>query len=211
MYCRERSRLKECTLSLLEHRSCRILSLAAILVASASSVAVGRVSAQTAPAAPKAVTTGKVGLVNIQDALLGTTEGKSEFDALQQRFAPMQAKLKAQNDELENLKTQLQTLGSKLSAAERERRMDEISNKERVLKRNYEDAQATYQKAEQEVMGRLGPKMLSVLEKYATGNGFWVILDISSQSTPILWAAQGADITKELVAAYNAAQTPAKK
>ncbi|HEY6253475.1 MAG TPA: OmpH family outer membrane protein, partial [Candidatus Angelobacter sp.] len=36
-------------------------------------------------------------------------------------------------------------------------------------------------------------------------NNFSVILDVSNPQTPVLWASQGTNITKELVDAYNAA------
>jgi outer membrane protein len=49
--------------------------------------------------------------------------------------------------------------------------------------------------------------MLNVLDKYAKNNGYAVILDVSNPQTPVLWAAQGTNITKDLVNAYNA-ETP---
>src|SRR4051812_46989504 len=67
----------------------------------------GKALAQGAAAAP--ATGNKVGIVNIQDAIANTNEGKKELDALQQRFSPKQAELKTQNDEVEGLKKQLQT------------------------------------------------------------------------------------------------------
>jgi outer membrane protein len=150
----------------------------------------------------------KVGIVAIQAAIASTNEGKKELDALQQRFAPKQAALKAQNDEVENLKKQLQAQTDKLSDAERATRLKTLETKQKNLQRDYDDFQAEAQQAEQEVVNRLGGKMLALLEKYAAANGYSVILDVSSQATPVLWASQTTNITKELVDAYNA-QSPA--
>ena len=146
----------------------------------------------------------KVGIVAIQAAIASTNEGKKEFDALQKRFAPKQTELKALNDEVEKLKTQLQAQTDKLSEEERATRVKNLETKQKSLQRTYDDFQTEAQQAEQDVVNRLGGKMLAVLEKYAAANGYSVILDVSSQSTPVLWASQTTNITKELVDAYNA-------
>lgn len=155
----------------------------------------------------------KVGIVSIQDAIANTNEGKKELEALQQKFAPRQAALQAQNDELENLKKQLQTQGDKLSDDERANRIRVATEKQKTLQRNYEDFQNEVQQAEQEILNRLGKKMLDVLEKYAKDNGYAVVMDVSSPQTPVLYAHPGTLITKGLIDAYNAGSpvtTPAK-
>jgi outer membrane protein len=45
--------------------------------------------------------------------------------------------------------------------------------------------------------------VMLVVAKYATENGFAIIIDVSSQQTPVLWAANGIDITKEIVDMYD--------
>ena len=167
--------------------------------------------AAAAPAAPAATAANpgpvptKIGVVNIQQAISECAEGKKEIDALQQRFNPKQAELKTLNDEVENLKKQYQAQAEKLSDEEKNSRAKAIDTKQKALQRNYEDAQAEFQQAEQEVINRIGAKMLTVLEKYSNTNGFAVVLDVSNpQTSPVLWATQGTVITKELVDAYNA-------
>src|ERR1700760_5031317 len=157
-----------------------------------------------APATPAGPTPNKVGVVNIQQAIGECNEGKKELDALQQKFSPKQAELKNLNDEVENLKKQYQAQADKLSDEEKAGKAKAIDTKQKSLQRNYEDAQAEFQQAEQDVINRIGAKMLVVLEKYANTNGFAVVLDVSNpQTSPVLWATQGTVITKELVDAYD--------
>ena len=146
----------------------------------------------------------KVAIVNIQDAIANTNEGKKELEVLQQKFSPRQAALQTQNDEVANLKKQLETQGSKLSDEERNSRIRVATEKQKTLQRNYEDFQNEVQQSEQEIMNRLGKKMLDVMEKYAKNNGYTVVLDVSNPQTPVLYAAPTTNITKELVDAYNA-------
>jgi len=104
-----------------------------------------------------------------------------------------------------SLKKQYQAQADKLTDEEKSSRAKAIDSKQKALQRNYEDAQAEFQQAEQDVINRIGAKMLTVLEKYSNANGFAVVLDVSNpQTSPVLWATQGTVITKELVEAYNA-------
>lgn len=162
----------------------------------------------SAPAAAAPAPTGpvptKIGVVNIQQAIQECAEGKKEIDVLQTRFAPKQVELKQQGDDVENLKKQYQAQAEKLSDEEKGRQAKAIDTKQKALQRNYEDAQAEFQQAEQDVINRIGSKMVAVLEKYANTNGFAVVLDVSNpQTSPVLWATQGTVITKELVDAYD--------
>ena len=185
----------------------RVLSLALVLV--------WGISAARAQAPAVGTATGtKVGIVSIQDAIANTNEGKKELETLQQKFAPRQAALQSQNDELENLKKQLQAQGDKLSDEERNTRVRTATEKQKTLQRSAEDFQNEVQQAEQEILNRLGKKMLDVLEKYAKENGYAVVMDVSNPQTPVLYANPGTNITKNLVDAYNAespATAPAPK
>jgi outer membrane protein len=178
---------------------CILFSLAA--VGQAAGTAAGGAAGSSAP--PSAGI--KIGIVSIQDAIMGTNEGKKELDALQARFGPRQNELKAQSDELDKLKADLQVKGDKLSDDERNNRIKVATDKQKVLQRNGEDFQAEVQQAEQEVLNRLGKKMIEVMDKYGKDNNFSVILDVSNPQTPVLWASPATNITKELVDAYNAA------
>ena len=160
-------------------------------------------SSASTPASTGPVPT-KIGVVNIQQAIQECAEGKKEIDTLQQKFAPKQVELKQQSDDVESLKKQYQAQGDKLSDEEKSSRAKAIDTKQKALQRNYEDAQAEFQQAEQDVINRIGSKMVAVLEKYANANGFAVVLDVSNpQTSPVLWATQGTVITKELVDAYD--------
>src|SRR5260221_11712895 len=107
----------------------RVLSLALVLL-------VGMSDARAQAAVAGAPSGNKVGIVSIQDAIANTNEGKKELEALQQKFAPRQAALQSQNDELENMKKQLQAQGDKLSEEERNTRVRSASDKQKSLQRS---------------------------------------------------------------------------
>jgi outer membrane protein len=150
----------------------------------------------------------KVAIVAIQAAIANTNEGKKELETLTQKFSPRQLELKNQNDEIENLKKQLQAQSDKLSEDARAAQVRTIETKQKNLQRSGEDFQNEVQQAELELLNRLGGKMQKVLETYAKSNGYAVILDVSNpQTTPVLYASEATNITKDLIDAYNA-QSP---
>jgi len=179
------------------------LSIALGTAAFGQGAATPAATATPAPAPTGPVPT-KIGVVNIQQAIAECAEGKKEIDVLQQKFNPKQAELKNMSDEVEGLKKQYQAQADKLSDDEKNSRAKAIDTKQKSLQRNLEDAQAEFQQAEQEVINRIGTKMVTVLEKYANANGYAVVLDVSNpQTSPVLWATQASVITKELVDAYD--------
>jgi outer membrane protein len=46
-------------------------------------------------------------------------------------------------------------------------------------------------------------KVYDVMKAYAEQTGYTLILDVSDQQTPVLFATQNTDISKEVIEAYN--------
>ena len=153
------------------------------------------------PAAPSA--SARIGIINIQNAIVMTNEGRRDFEALQKKFEPTQSTLNNLNQEIDNLKKQLQTQGDKLNEQSRADMVKNIEAKQKTLQRQAEDAQADFQAQQNEIANRIGGKLLEVLDKYAKQGGYSVILDVSGQQSPVLWAAQTSDVTQDIVNTYN--------
>ena len=145
----------------------------------------------------------KLAIINIQAAIANTNEGQRDLDALQKKFEPKQIELKSLSDEVDNLKKQLAAQTDKLNDDERSKRMQAIESKQKTLQRDLEDAQNEYQTQSNEIAQRIGGKLMQSLDSYAKQNGYAVVIDVSSQQSPVLWAAQSVDITKPVIDAYN--------
>ncbi len=178
--------------------------------------------AQTAPAAGSAASTAstagattpggvKVGIIDIQQAIIGTNEGARDFDALQKKFEPKRNELAGLNTEIDNLKKQLNTQGDKMNEEARATLVKQIESKQKVLQRTGEDAQNDYQQQQNEIAQRILQKMAPVIDKYAKGNGYGLLFDSSNPwpQGPLLWATSGVDLTKAIVDAYNSQSTVA--
>jgi outer membrane protein len=149
----------------------------------------------------------KIGIVDIQAAILATNEGRREFQALQTKYGPKQTELQKLNQEVEDLKKQLQAQGSKLSDNDRSNMVRDIETKQKSLQRQAEDAQTEFQQERDEVASKILQKLAPVLADYAKKRNYAVILD-ASQPWPqgeVVWAAEPVDLTQEIVQAYNSA------
>lgn len=147
----------------------------------------------------------KVGIINIQAAIGSTAEGKQASSELQSQFAPRQAELQQLQKQIQDIQSRLQTGQTTLSEAEMERLNDEGQRDQRTLQRKQQDAQADLQDAQQDAFNRIGRKMMTVLDKYAKEHGYSLILDTSSQQTPVVYASNQVDVTQEIIHLYDEA------
>jgi outer membrane protein len=146
----------------------------------------------------------RIAIIAFQQAVAATNEGQRNFAQLRVKFEPKQAALKSQSDEIDSLKKQLQDAGSTLSEPERDNRLRTIDEKTKSLQRSAEDAQNEASTAMNDMYQQLAQKVYAVLDAYSNQNKFTIVLDTSAQQTPVLWANQASDITKQVVEAYNA-------
>ena len=174
--------------------------LAAILSTLAlSALALGQGAATTAGGT-------KVGIINMQTAIVATNEGQRDFENLQKKFEPKRNELKSLGDELDSLKKQLDTQGSKLNDDARADLVKKIEAKQKTMTRDSEDAQTDFTAQQNEVAGKIVQKMIPVVNKYAKENALGLILD-ATHAWPegeLIWANEATDITKGIVDAYNA-------
>ena len=122
----------------------------------------------------------KVGVVNIQQAIVHSAEGQRDFQILQKKFDPKRAELESLNKEIDDLKKELDVGGNKLSGNARSDLQRQIDNKKTSLQRNYEDANSDVQAQQNEIANRIGQKLVQVLDQYAKANDFGIVFDISS-------------------------------
>jgi outer membrane protein len=176
----------------------------AIIVLLASGLAL-TAAAQTSSAPAVAAPAGppKIAVIAFQAAVAQTNEFQRHFADLQKKFTPKKDQLKTQSDEIESLKKDLQTKGSTLTPAERATRTKAIDTKQRDLQHAAEDAQNEFQQEIQTTYGSLASKVGDVMIAYAKDHGFTLVLDFSQQQSPVLFAADSTNITKEVIDAYN--------
>jgi outer membrane protein len=153
--------------------------------------------AQTA-AAPN-----KVGIINLQGAIASTQDGQKAAADLQQRYDPKRKDLEKKQSEIQALRDQL-TRGSNTMSDEAKLTLQrEIDQKTKAWNRDSEDAQADWQLDQDRLLQSFFEKMQVVIDKYARDNNFSLVLDISSQQSPVVYATNSIDITSDIIALYD--------
>jgi outer membrane protein len=175
--------------------------LASGLVLGAAAQNTPQKPASAAPAAPAGPS--KIAVIAFQVAVAKTNEGQRNFADLQKKYLPQENQLKAQDTEVENLTKQLQTQGASLSDAERASRARTIDEKKKKLDRDADDLRTAGAQDANEMYNTLASKVYDVLASYAQQQGYTLVLDVSQQQNPILFALPATDITQAVVDAYN--------
>ncbi len=156
----------------------------------------------------------KIGILNIQQVIAETAEGKQAFAKLRNKFAPRQADLQKQQQEVQNLRDQIQRQATTLSESERLRLTRELQEKQKLYSRAAEDAQSDFQDDRQDIITRIGQKMVRVIDAYAKENGYELVMDAQipvygeqqnyTAQIPVYYLAHGVDISSEIVKRYDA-------
>jgi outer membrane protein len=145
----------------------------------------------------------KVGVINIQGAILSTAEGKQAVAQLQSQFNPRTIELQNMQKQIEDVRARLQAGQTTLSEEEKARLTREGDQLTRSFQRKQQEFQDDSNDAQQDLVNRIGRKMIDVLDKYSKDNGYSVVLDTSSQQTPVIYAANQVDVTQEIIRLYD--------
>jgi outer membrane protein len=151
-------------------------------------------------AAPAA---GKVGVINIQAAIASTAEGKQAAAELQSQFTPRMNELQNLQKQIEDVRNRLQAGQSTLSDEEKARLQREGDTLTRTYQRKQQELQDDTNDAQQEVVNRIGRKLVDILNKYSKDNAYAIVLDDSSQQTPVIYAANQIDVTQDIIRLYD--------
>jgi outer membrane protein len=160
-------------------------------------------AALTALIVPAQTATTKVGVINIQAALVSTGDGKKAASELEAKRAPKTKEMERRQTEIRTLQDSLNRGGNAMSETAKNELVRNIDQKTKAFNRDLEDANAEWEQDQQKVINDLGQKMMVVIDKYAKDNGFSLILDVSNPNTPVLYASNTIDITKEIIDLYD--------
>ena len=145
----------------------------------------------------------KVGVINLQSAIVSTKDGQKAANDIQARFNPKKADLDKRQADIAQLQDQLNRGRNTLSEEARQKLTREIDQKTKSLNRDTEDARAELDQEEQKIMNQLGSRIIAVIDKYAKDNGYAMILDVSSPQTPVMFASNSVDVTRDIIELYD--------
>jgi outer membrane protein len=143
----------------------------------------------------------KIGVVNLQKAILETAEIKKASAEMQTKYKPRQDALEKIQRELSDIQTQLQASQGKLSAAGEADLQARGQRKQRDAQRIQDDLQADVDAERNAVLQRAGQRMTEILRKISEEKGLDIIVDVTN--TVVFKPA--LEVSTEATAAYDKA------
>jgi outer membrane protein len=156
-----------------------------------------------------AADTVKIGLVDLQKVLV---ESKKAREPLTKLKADMDAKnrdLDAQEKKIRQMAADLEKQQSVLSEAARKDKEKSIQKAKVDLNRTAEDLNREFGEREREVRQRLVREVTAVVQDYGKKNGYLLIIEV--RAAGVMFSSEGADISKEILAAYDGGGGSQKK
>ncbi|MEO8026148.1 MAG: OmpH family outer membrane protein [Bryobacteraceae bacterium] len=143
----------------------------------------------------------KVAIINLQRAVLETSEIKKAQKDLEAKFKPRADALEKLQRELNDLQSQLQSSSGKLSPQGELELQGRAAKKQREARNLSEDLQADVDRERNEVLQRAGLRMTGVIKKVAEEKGVDMVVDVNTT----LYFKPAMEVTNEVIAAFDKA------
>ncbi|HEY2820934.1 MAG TPA: OmpH family outer membrane protein [Candidatus Acidoferrum sp.] len=179
-------------------------SLSAFLgVSLCAFVAAGLVFGQESARKPECG--GKLGFVNLTNAIAETSDAKEAFSEMSARLAPRYAELSDINKHLDEVRKLLET-GGGLSHREEQRKAQlDGEHLMRLLDLKNKAIEEDERAAKAEIDGRIRIRMTNMLMRYSQENGFTMMFDSSVANSPVIFGKSEVDLTELIVKLYDSA------
>jgi outer membrane protein len=146
----------------------------------------------------------KYGVINMQEALLSTKDGQKAVNELKAKFTPKQQEFEKRQAELQARQDEYRKGENTMSDDKKAALARDIDTMTKNLQRDTDDVRQDVDQEQQRVLNELASKMMQVLQKYATDKGYTMIFDVGGQPNNILFASNTIEITREIIALYDA-------
>jgi outer membrane protein len=180
----------------------RVLVLAVVAALAGSGMA--------GPGAAEAQGNGtKIGVVDVQRVLARSAAGVAAREQLEREKSVMQKEIDTRRQELEKLKEELDKRGALMTADARREKQEVFDRKRRDAARIVDDFQKELEKKEQGLLSRVLQDVSGVIERIGKQRNYYMIVE--KRGASVIYAATEADVTDEIIRAYDQEAAARKK
>ncbi len=183
-------------------RHLRALSSLAVIAAGLALAAGSPAAAQQA--APAARDDGKIGYVDLQRAIFGSTAGKEARRALDERTDKLKKDLERKQEELRSAQSEFVKQSAVLSTEARAEKERDLQRRMRDLERLKQDSEDELNRRDAELSKRILGEVREIVRQIGGKGGYTLILERNAAG--VLYAASGVDLTEEVIKVYNASK-----
>lgn len=167
-----------------------------IILVSALTGAIATAAAQ-APASPLQ----RIAYIDVQRVLARSVAGAAAREQLEREKAAMQREMDAKRQELERLRDELEKKGPLMTADARREKQELFDRRRRDAARLADDLQKELQRKEQTLLQKVLEEVSGVIEQVGKERGYYLIIE--KRGAVVLFGAAEADITEEIIRAYD--------
>lgn len=162
---------------------------------------VGTARAQAPAAAPAPASAVKVAFVDVQRVLARSAAGVAAREQLEREKATMQKEMDGRRQELEKLREEIDKKGPLMTADARRDKQDQFDRKRRDAARLADDFQKELEKKEQGLLQKVLLDVQGVVDRVGKQRGYHLVVE--RQRAGVIYAAPEADLTDEVIRAYD--------
>ncbi|MEX0798259.1 MAG: OmpH family outer membrane protein [Bacteriovoracaceae bacterium] len=143
----------------------------------------------------------KIGVVNIQQVITTIDEGKNVMKTLEKSFKSKQKEIKAEEQAIKKMQEDYQKQSSLLSDKAKANKENEIRQKIGQLQQKTMEYQKNIQGQEKQLKQPILEKLKPIIDQVSKNKKVAMTFEVSS--SPVVYAQEQVDITKEVIKAYN--------
>jgi Skp family chaperone for outer membrane proteins len=129
----------------------------------------------------------KVVIIDMQRAVLATSDGKKAAAVIDAKFGPVKADLDRLQKEITDKQAQFVQNRGTMNAQAAAAAQAEIESLTTSLKRKQEDAQQDLQEEENKELGTIIPKLQQIINGYASANQISFVVDTSANPNNLVF------------------------
>ena len=162
--------------------------------------------AQAPPAGGQAAGLQRIAFIDVQRVLARSAAGVAAREQLEREKATMQKEMDNKRKELETLREELEKKGPLLTPEVRRDKQDLFERKRRDAARLADDFQKELERKESMLLQRVLQEVSGIIEKIGKDRGYYLIVE--KRGAGVIYASAEADLTDEIIRAYDAGAKP---
>ena len=144
-------------------------------------------------------------IIDMQQAVLATSDGKKAQQAIADKFSPVKAQLDQMAKDITAKQDNITKNRGTMTPAAASAAQTEIASLTTALKRKQDDAQQDLDDEENKQLGGIMPKLQQVINAYAAANQIMFVVDTSAQPNNLIYGDKSLNIIAPVVTAYEKA------
>ena len=142
---------------------------------------------------------GRVGFIDVQNAVISTKEWKKQFEICKKDFAKEKKKIKARENRIKKILKDLNQQSFVLDPELKKKKEDQFRKEKVAFERYVQDQNAEFGNSEKEMTQKILKNMLKIIQKIGKEKKYTMILEQKA----VLYHNKGNDLTTLATKAYD--------